>query len=843
MTNITLYIAEKPSMARDIAFALGAKKKEGIKYVGNQVWVSWCVGHLVEIANPDQHDPRWKSWRLSELPILPQQLKWLPKAKTKSHFNQLAKLIKSKQVTQIVNACDAGREGELIFRAVYQVAGGRKPVKRFWVSSLTNEAIRKGLKQLKPSQDFDALAAAAYCRAEADWLVGMNATRALTSRASDLLSLGRVQTPTLNMIVKRQEAIDSFVAERYWVLDVQLLSKTEARWTARWHRKKFANKEKSELKQGINANQDAGLSQGANQDQSNKSTWLKSPQEAQAIIDKLKTAIGEITKAEGKNKQIPPPMLYHLTALQQACNRRFSFTADQTLKIAQSLYETHKLISYPRTDSKYLTPDVARTIPQILQNLDHGYQPLLSMCTVAPQKLSKRYINAQKVSDHHAIIPTDRQYDLNKLKPDEAKVYDLIVRSLLCALCAPALDQQATLEAEIAEELFIAKGTIELQAGWRALAPSTKKTKKDPNAETQLPFVPLNTPVKATGAQPLEKQTQPPKSYNDASLLGAMEHAGKQIEDADLRAVMKAGGLGTPATRANIIATLLRRGYITRAQKKLVPTLAGQTLVASVNDPALLEPQLTAEWEQRLQDIAEGKAPPQPFIHQIHTWVNQLVSQLPQGPKIIVPTKKGTASKAKGTASRTKGIGSSRRTPSHPESSSQYSSSSSQGSSWRSQTKEAQQSKQAKHKGPKASELTEVVGQVCPMCKKGQMIQGQSAWGCARWKEGCRFVIPFEMNGVFIPKEEAARVCARRQSRLFHETDGKKYRLEIQKTGRLAWAESKSKSKSKGKTTNKTSRSKSGKSSQKSSAKSISWRSKTVSNSMPSTQQSKWSKT
>ena len=815
MSNITLYIAEKPSMARDLAFALGAKKKEGIKYVGTGVWVSWCIGHLVEIANPDQHDPRWKSWRLSELPILPQKLKWLPKAKTKSHFNQLTKLIKSRQVAEVVNACDAGREGELIFRAVYQVAGGHKPVKRFWVSSLTNEAIRKGLQQLRPSQDFDPLAAAAYCRAEADWLVGMNATRALTARASDLLSLGRVQTPTLNMIVKRQEAIDHFQAETYWVLDIIVLSKTGAQWTARWHKKHA----KSQLE-----NLDDHLSvKNQTQEKTKRSSWLKSPQDAQKIIEKIKPAIGEVVKAEGKNKQIPPPLLYHLTALQQECNRRFSFTADQTLKIAQSLYETHKLISYPRTDSRYLTPDVARTIPQILNQLPSKYQNLLSQCTVSPQKLGKRYINAQKVSDHHAIIPTNRQYDLNKLKTDEAKVYDLIVRSLLCALCPPALDQQAVLVVDIAQELFIAKGTVELKAGWRALAPHQHSKVGKGKANTQLPFVPIHTPVRAIDAQVLEKQTQAPKAYNDASLLGAMEHAGKQIEDAELRAVMRAGGLGTPATRANIIATLIRRGYISRAQKTLIPTLAGQTLVASVNDPALLEPQLTAEWEQRLQDIAEGKAPAHTFIQQIHAWVNQLVCALPQGPKIQVPKpeKKHGKKQSKYTSR-----GKSEQNNTHRSAGE---------SSWRSQTQKAKQNTQ-NQKRPRASELNEVVGQTCPICKKGNMIQGQSAWGCERWKAGCKFIIPFAMNGVLIPKEEAARICARRQSRLFHENDGQKYRIELQAKGKLAWAESKSKNVGNSKV-------KSSKRSAKTSSqnsKKDSWRSKAVSTTPHSSKQNKW---
>ena len=762
MSSITLYIAEKPSMARDIARVLGAKKRDGIKIVGPNVWVSWCIGHLVEIAQPAQHDPRWKSWQLKQLPILPDALKWVPKQKTKAHFKQLATLIKSRQVTRIVNACDAGREGELIFRAVYQTAGGRKPVSRFWVSSLTTEAIKLGLKQLKPSQDFDPLGSAAYCRAEADWLVGMNATRALTSRATGLLSLGRVQTPTLNMIVRRQHEIDSFVPTKYWILEAQIESQTGAQWLARWSRQTNHN----QAQEDDDIKPDQPMS---------KAYWFNSPQEAQKIIDKIKGQIGVVSRAEGKEKSIPPPLLFHLTALQQVCNRRFGFTADRTLEIAQSLYETHKIISYPRTDSRYLTPDVAKEIPKILKALSPPWQALTH--TLSTRKLGRRYINAQKVTDHHAIIPTHRSCDPQRLSRAEHQVFDLIVRSLLSALSPAAIDQQAILEVLIAEERFVAKGRVELKAGWRAVAPPSKQPKQN----SQLPYVPLGTPARAFDTMILDKQTQPPKLYNDASLLGAMEHAGKKLEDESLRAVMKSGGLGTPATRANIIDTLIRRCYIKRLHKSLHPTEAGKLLVSSVNDLALLEPQMTAEWEKRLQDIAEGNASPNLFIQEIRSWVSQLVSQLPQGPKIMVP-ESGKNKKQK--AHRSKGKGSTY------SASSSASSSTSKWASNRSSRTNNDQSSQRSSKPTKKvfnGDLDEIIGKRCPMCKVGEMIQGQRGWGCQRWREGCQFVIWFELDQVIIPKEEAARLCVRRKSRLFHEVDGKKYRLELTSSGQFTW--------------------------------------------------------
>lgn len=782
MGRITLFIAEKPSMARDIAFVLGAKSRDGIKWVGQDVWISWCIGHLVEIAQPDQHDPKWKTWHPSSLPVMPTTLKWLPKKKTSTHFNQLAQLIKSRDVLRVVNACDAGREGELIFRAVYEVAGGKKPVSRFWVSSLTTEAIRQGLNHLRPSSDFDSLGAAAYCRAEADWLVGMNATRALTSRSSGLLSIGRVQTPTLNMIVTRQNEIDAFVAETYWELEARLESKTGAEWTAKWQRSDTEREEPPSLDQ----------TSPDQEQQSNRRNRISTLEQAEGLMKKIRGVIGQVTEAKGEEKLIPPPQLYHLTALQQECNRRFGLTADQTLKIAQSLYEKHKMISYPRTDSRHLTPDVAKEIPKVISALSPPWSLLVSSLTIASSSLGKRYVNAQKVTDHHAIIPTTKSTASGQLSADEFKVYDLIVRSLLCALSPPAKDQFATLIAVLAQETFIAKGRIELSPGWRAVAPPKRQSKGEPSDQEQLPFVEVGTPTRAKDSRVLEKQTQAPKPYSDATLLGAMEHAGRQIEDEELRAAMKNGGLGTPATRASVIDTLLKRGYISRSKKTLVPTESGFTLVSSVNHKALLEPELTAEWERRLQAISEGTEDPHRFISEIRTWVSELAATLPNGPRINLPDSKSIRGGSHFARGDTPRQSSSPRTTEE--------------ASWRGN---GNRSKASVKKGSAAQrsttirqsarELNDIVGQVCPRCQTGQMIRGRAAWGCGRWREGCHFTIPFELDGVKIPEPEAARLCVRKQSRLFHELEGIKYRLELNVHGEITWGQSqRSKSNAKG---------------------------------------------
>lgn len=791
--SITLYIAEKPSMARDLAQVLGARKREGERWVGQSVWVTWCVGHLLEIASPDEHDPRWKSWRPEVLPVLPDPIQWRAKKTTRKHLNTLKSMLRSSDVYRVINACDAGREGELIFRTVYAEAGCRKPVQRFWVSSLTHEAISAGIANLQPSHRFDALSAAAYCRAEADWLVGMNATRALTARANGLLSIGRVQTPTLALMVKRAEEIETFIPEDYWVIEGELEAQTGETWTAHWSRRIRSSSEVPAHDPEEITEQMPSLDQGAGR--------LKTREIAEQILKKCQDVIGHVSLAEGEIKRTPPPQLFHLTALQQEANRRFGYTAEKTLSIAQSLYERHKLISYPRTDSRCLTPDVARTLTGIIESLPPPWSQFAApLIERGLPPLGSRYVNAQKVTDHHAIIPTNHRGRVDQLDASERSIYDLIVRSLLAAMYPHAVDQHATLEATIAHEVWRARGRVECEAGWRHVAPPPIKKSSD----NLLPFVPVGTPTRLKTLQIQDRQTQPPKSYTDATILGAMERAGRHVDDESLRAILKESGLGTPATRASILNTLIRREYVTREGKLLQPTQAGRALIQSVTEPALLVPELTAEWEKRLQKIANGDEDPRLFTLAIREWVHELTQRLLSGPRVHVPQ----AEKVKrGTSKRSKALKGKAVQSSTPLATSGKSSEDQQESSWRTRAHHPTQSARSTPKKrqtvtppvassrgqtqvrPSAAQLEDVVGLSCPRCTLGSMIRGQRGWGCDRWREGCRFVIWFEFEGVALPAAEAARLCARGVTRLFHQVDGIKWRLRRTEGG-LSWEKS-----------------------------------------------------
>ena len=766
-------------MAKEIAWVLGAKKKSGIRWEGRdssgrEVWVSWCIGHLVGIAPPDAHDPKWKTWKPHVLPILPKTLKWEVNKKTKSHFNTLKTLIQDQRVSEIVNACDAGREGELIFRTVYQKARGKAPVLRFWVSSLTPSAIRHGLNTLKPSKDFDPLGAAAYCRAHADWIVGMNGTRALTSRAQDLLSIGRVQTPTLAMLVKRDQEITQFKSEPYWIVEALLETQAGEEWVAKWigddsnkttqsgsPSPKMTQKESKEAKPGSEQNKQKGRIFNRNH--------------AQEIINQVGGKIGEVVKSEGKNEKVSPPQLYHLTALQQEANRRYGFSADDTLKFAQSLYEKHKLLSYPRTDSRYLTPDLISEIPKILKILPPPYQsPAQQILHHGLPRLNKRYVNAQKVADHHAILPTDKSPNLSTLDRGERHIYDLVVRSLLMALFPVAIDAVTEIEAVIAHHRWWAKGKVEIEPGWRVLKPSSPSKSKEKSESKRLPRLQIGTPVRAKATRIVDKETQPPKPYTEATLLGAMEHAGKKMDDQELKEALKGNGLGTPATRASIMEMLLRRKYIQRKGKQLQPTETGICLINGIHSPELVSPTLTAQWEKALHDIAEGIGDPHHFETQLYQWTHEFIQHLLSGPVIQLPTssrhrgQRQNRSKAQTYSSKNQGALSA--------------SSSNTTSSWRTQTQKKEKKKYSKIPN-------QIIGMTCPKCKQGQVIQGQRAWGCSRWNQNCSFVIPFFFNGVPIDEAEAIRVIHSGKSRLFHEQDGKKWRLKLnlKKPSFLQW--------------------------------------------------------
>ena len=755
--SIRLYIAEKPSMARDLAQVLGAKRKVGIRWEGDGVWVASCIGHLVGIAPPAQHDPQWKSWHPRSLPILPEPIKWVENTKTKAHFKALRALIRDRKVSHVINACDAGREGELIFRTVYRQAEGRAPVSRFWVSSLTPSAIRAGLKNLQPGVDFDPLSAAAYCRAEADWLVGMNATRALTARASDLLSVGRVQTPTLAMIVDRHREIQDFKPEDYWLVEAQIDTREGAEWRARWLRSTQSSPSAERVASRGEAAQEGRRTRGR----------IDHLPLAEEICARTRGQFGVISRADHRQERTPPPQLYHLTALQQEGNRRYGYTADEVLGYAQSLYEKHKVLSYPRTDSRYLTPDIIPQLPKILKALPSPLdQPAQEILSRGLPSLGGRYVNAKKVGDHHGIIPTSKAPELSRLSVGERRIYELVGRALLAALSPAAIDAIMELEAEIAGGLWHARGRAVVDVGWRAVAPPPLKKSTD----MILPYVAVGTAVRVREVDLLAKQTQPPKPFTEATLLGAMERAGSKIEEAELKRVMRGSGLGTPATRASILETLLRRAYLRRSSKTLEPTSSGILLIDAITADALRSPTLTAEWEHSLQQIAEGRLDPERFRQQVRAWVSDLTQALLDGPRIQLASPPSTRKKTKRAPKVSQG-------------------------SWRSQSA-LEGSKKSTAAGASSTSsrarlparLEEVT---CPLCKRGEMIRGRRGWGCKRWREGCELVLWFVYDGVEIPEEEALRILHRGQSRLFHERDGQKWRLclELKAPQRLRWEE------------------------------------------------------
>ena len=589
----TLVIAEKPSVGRDIAKVLGCRQRGEGFLSGDTHIVTWAIGHLVSLQDPEAYDPKFKKWRMDTLPILPDtlQLKVLPK--TAKQFHIIKKLIHTSEVSDIICATDSGREGELIFRYIYQLAGGRKPFQRLWISSMTDESLRKGFASLRPGSAYDGLYASARCRAEADWLVGINATRAFTVIHDCLLSVGRVQTPTLAILAERQKEMDAFVPREYWEVHCDF-----GTYAGVCYRKEISN------------------------------TKFFDESEAKAVADKVRGQGGHVFKVLQEQKQQPPPLLYDLTELQRDANRRFGFSAQRTLKAAQSLYEKHKLITYPRTDSRYLTQDLAPELRPILAALRAapyaGYTaPLLKL----PKLPMGRLIDDSKVSDHHAILPTQRQARLNALSEDENTVYDLVVLRFIAAFYPSYEYEQTQVHTEAAQETFYAKGITIKAMGWKALyeAASSEEGKDKP-----LPPLKEGEAVQVQLSKKVKKKTTPPKPYNEASLLSAMEHAGRFVEDETLREQMRGNGLGTPATRAAIIERLIQVGYVRRSGKALLPTEKGMTLIQVV-PTELKSPETTGKWEKALTSIAQGSMAPDKFMASIIRYVQYIVSEASKG--------------------------------------------------------------------------------------------------------------------------------------------------------------------------------------------------------------------
>lgn len=595
-----LVIAEKPSVARDIAKVLKANQKGDGCLIGEKYVVSWAVGHLVTLAEPEEYDPKYKKWNFSTLPILPEEMKLKSIAQTRSQLKVLHKWMHSKEIDSLICATDSGREGELIFRYIYEITKCTKPFERLWISSMTEEAIKEGFAALKDGREYDLLYTSAKCRSEADWLVGMNATRAYTLRYDALLSIGRVQTPTLAIIVDRQKEIDAFVAEDYFEVQADF-----GGYTGMWIDKE-------------------------------EHTRIEKEETAKAVVEKVSGKNARITKVEKEEKKMPPPLLYDLTELQRDCNKRFGFSAKKTLDIAQSLYEKRKMITYPRTDSRYLSDDMKGKVRNTIKRLQEleAYAPYAQPLT-ENISFTKRIIDNSKVTDHHAIIPTDAKLRLDSLTEEEDKVFSLVAARFLAVFYPYYRYETTKVYAEAEGERFLSKGTVVLEEGWQAVekaltpAAAAKKKKKD-EEEQKLPALTEGEERKIEKATVQKKKTKPPTPYTESSLLSAMENAGRFVEDEALKEQMKDSGLGTPATRAAIIERLLTVGYIVRKGKTLIPTEKGRKLIEVVPNE-MRSPQTTGKWEKGLSSIAKGNMTEERFMASIRRYVQFLIQDAASG--------------------------------------------------------------------------------------------------------------------------------------------------------------------------------------------------------------------
>ncbi|HUE23697.1 MAG TPA: DNA topoisomerase 3 [Bryobacteraceae bacterium] len=602
-------LAEKPSVARDIARVLGATK-QGQGYLhGNGYVVTWAIGHLVALAQPHEIQPEWKQWRRDLLPMLPRDWPLVVYEKTQPQFEVVRKILNSPKVARVVCATDAGREGELIFRYIYEAAACCKPFSRLWISSLTPDAIRKGFGELKDGAAYDPLADAARGRSRADWLVGMNLSRAYTLAWDDDLSVGRVQTPTLAMLVERELAIRSFVPEDYIEVAATFSPIADEKYQGTWFREPV----KDSIQMAMRLPADG--------------------QEAERIVARAHTGAAHIESIQSETQRMAPPLLYDLTELQRHANRLYGFSAQKTLETAQALYESRKLISYPRTDSRHLSQDVARTLPEVVRAIEAPYHALLAPGT-GERPLGRRFVDDSKVTDHHAIIPTPVR--AGDLTADERRIYDLICRRLLSAWHGDHIWAVTTVITAISNpgvtDHYHTTGTAVQQAGWKALdVVPERRQERAPETPTLPPGLAQGQSLAVVDVEALKKKTRPPKRFTEGTLLTAMETAGKTLDEKELSDAMKETGLGTPATRASIIEVLLKRGYIVRDGKVLEATPKGIHLIEVVH-PEVKSPAMTGQWEAYLKRIQRGTAKLEPFIEGIENYVREVVGKVGKAP-------------------------------------------------------------------------------------------------------------------------------------------------------------------------------------------------------------------
>ena len=591
----TLVLAEKPSVGREIARVLGCGGSQNGYLEGKDYIVTWALGHLVTLADPDVYEKKWEKWDLQELPMLPETMKLVVIPESRKQYHTVASLMKRGDVDELVIATDAGREGELVARWIMQKAGWKGKTRRLWISSQTDKAIKDGFASLRPASEYDNLFKSAQARSEADWLVGLNVTRALTCKYNAQLSAGRVQTPTLALIVRREEEIKKFVPKEYWGISAKL-----GAFTGYWR-----------------------------DGNGNASTFDKA--KAESILKKLAGQNAVITGVEQVKKQTPPPAAYDLTELQRDANKKYAYSAKETLNLMQSLYERHKLLTYPRTDSRYISDDVVGTLPERLRScMVEEYKPLAQQIFRNRPLQTKYLVNNAKVSDHHAIIPTEEQPDLYQLSGPERNIYDLVVRRFLAVLMPPFVYEEIRLTLSIGGETFTARGKRVIDQGWKAAYDRSfgLEEPEDEEDDQTLPALKKGEALPVRSLELRPGKTSPPGRYTEATLLSAMEHPAGTVSDKALSRILEeTSGLGTPATRADIIEKLFSTFYVERRGKELVPTSKGIQLMELVPEE-LRSAELTARWEDRLADIAKGKAGDREFVEEMRKYASNLVAEV-----------------------------------------------------------------------------------------------------------------------------------------------------------------------------------------------------------------------
>lgn len=696
-------IAEKPSVARDIANVLGATRMCQGFLEGNGYQVTWTFGHLCELKEPHEYTPRWKRWDLWDLPMLPPRygIKLKEDDGVKKQFAVIEKLMQS--ADEIINCGDAGQEGELIQRWVMQKAQAKCPVKRLWISSLTEEAIREGFNSLKDQSEYQPLYEAGLSRAIGDWTLGMNATRLYTlkyGQNKQVLSIGRVQTPTLALIVRRQQEIENFVPEPYWILSTVYRGVTFSATKG-----KFTTKE-----------------------------------EGEEFLTKVNDSPFCVTDVSSKKGTEAPPRLYDLTSLQVECNKKFGYSADQTLQLIQSLYEK-KYTTYPRVDTTFLSDDIYPKCPNILMGI-RGYEQFTEPLRGKKLQKSKKVFDSSKVTDHHAIIPTG--VPAQNLSDMERSVYDLVTRSFIAVFYPDCKFLTTTVLGKVEDVEFKVTGKQITDPGWKVIyandatrtSVSEQSDSNESNAESVLPHFDVG---ESGPHEPslMEKWTQPPKPYTEATLLRAMETAGKLVDNEELRDALKENGIGRPSTRAAIIETLFKRRYIRKERKNLIATATGVELIGLIHEEMLKSAELTGVWEKKLREIEKRKYDAKQFLDELKQMVTEIIFSVRQdntNRHVTVTTDEDLKKKS---ARKKKSASSTDDTESDP-------SRKVAGFQPRSAKKTPKVAKAENAPVPTNADADEWIGLPCPVCHEGHIIKGRTAYGCSRWKEGCTFRRPFE---------------------------------------------------------------------------------------------------